>query len=142
MEQSTDRSPSLAQDVTDEHRSKAARLLADVARTLAIEDPTGLVDPFRFAALVGSRAYEQAGRSCHGDGQTVLRVALRAVGDIPAGVTREEFSVQVAQTAGELGYDWSADDNQPAIPQRDVPGVRPSDELSEIPAPRPEPGAR
>ncbi|MEZ7005027.1 hypothetical protein [Streptomyces sp. AD55] len=146
MQKTTFPPPGLARDVTGEHASKAGRVLAAVARTLATENPQGPVDAMTFAVLVGSRAYDQAGRSCHGGGQNVSRLALRAVaeriglerGDVPAGATREEFAVEVAQAARTLGYDWSDEDNQPAIPRHPVPGPRRSDESGRIPGPRPE----
>jgi hypothetical protein len=150
MQNSTERRLGFAQDVTGEHASKAAGVLAEVARTLATDNPEGLVDPLAFSVLVGARTYEQAGRSCHGGGQNVSRMALRAVaertglarGDFPAGVTRAEFAVEVARAAGALGYDWSGqgawDDNEPAIPRHPVPGPRRTDESARVPAPRPE----
>jgi hypothetical protein len=138
-------------DVTGEHRSKAATVLAQVATALACEDPTDSVDALEFTVLVGARAYDQAGRSCHGGGQNVSRMALTAVaertglerGAAPAGVTREEFAATVAEAARALGYDWSGiqaawgDGNEPAIPRHNIPGPRRSDESGRVPAPRP-----
>ncbi|MER7835307.1 hypothetical protein ABTY98_05190 [Streptomyces sp. NPDC096040] len=140
-------------DVTGEHRSKAAEVLAEVARMLATKDTEDRLSSMGFAVLVGARAYDQAGRSCHGGGQNVSRMALRAVaeltglerGDVPTGTTRQEFAVTVAQAARALGYDWSGvqaawsdDANERAIPRHPVPGPRKSDESGRVPAPRPE----
>ncbi|MEU0950470.1 hypothetical protein ABZ379_48805 [Streptomyces canus] len=153
MAQITDRTLGVARDVTGEHRSKAATVLAQVATALANEAPTEPVDALKFTVLVGARAYDQAGRSCHGGGQNVSRMALTAVaertglerGEAPAGVTREEFAVTVAQAARALGYDWSGiqgawDGNERAIPRLPVPGPRKSNESGRVPAPRPEQG--
>lgn len=155
MAQSTDRSPGMARDVTGDHTSKAALVLAEVAKALVTDNPQDPADSFKFMILVGVRAYDQAGRSCHGGGQNVSRRALAAVADLtglprgeaPAG-TREEFAVTVAQAAQALGYDWSGtqfpwsqDADEPAIPRHPVPGPRRSDESATIPAPRPEQGA-
>ncbi|MFF3654957.1 hypothetical protein [Streptomyces olivochromogenes] len=151
MAQITDRPLGLARDVTGEHRFKAAEMLAGVARTLVFEDPEGLVDSLKFVVLVGVRAYGLAGRSCHGGGQNVSRLALRAVaertglerGEVPAGVTREEFAVTVAEAARVLGFDWRGvqlgweeDREERAIPRHPVPGPHRSDESGRVPVPR------
>ncbi|MGA5202752.1 hypothetical protein [Streptomyces variegatus] len=120
MAQSTDRRPAVGQGVTGEHASRAAVVLAGVAGKLATEEPTAPVDPTDFPILVGIHA----ARTGITGGQNVSRLAMRTVGAIPAGVSREVFAVQVAQGAQALGYDWSADDNRRVIPT--------------IPAPRPE----
>ncbi|MFJ4469525.1 hypothetical protein ACIP2X_18810 [Streptomyces sp. NPDC089424] len=141
MENLTDRPLGLARDVTGEHASKAALVLAGVARTLAVEDPKSSVNAMEFTVLVGARAYERGGRSCHGGGVSVSRTALRAVGQVPADVAREVFAVTVAEAARTLGYDWSGvqgewDDNERAIPKHPVPGPRRTDESGRVPAPR------
>ncbi|MET8609740.1 hypothetical protein [Streptomyces misionensis] len=123
MAQITDRRLGSPHGVASEHESKAAEVLAMVAGDLATNAPDEAVDPTRFAVLVGTRAYEQAGRSCHGGGQNVSRLALQTVGEVPVGVTRVEFSVTVAQAARALGYDWTADDNRRVIPT--IPAPRP-----------------
>jgi hypothetical protein len=120
MAQSTDPRPAVGQGVTGEHASRAALVLAGVAGELAVEDPTVPVDPSDFPIMVGIHA----ARTGITGGQNVSRLAMRTVGAIPVGVTREVFAVQVAQGAQALGYDWSADDNRRVIPT--------------IPAPRPE----
>ncbi|PSK52429.1 hypothetical protein B0E38_04755 [Streptomyces sp. 111WW2] len=136
MKNCTDRPLGLAQGVSGEHESKTAQVLAEVAKVLAGDRPTEAVDGVDFAVLVGTRSYEVAGRTCRGGGVSVSRTAMHMVGDIPAGVTREEFAVQVAEAAGALGYDWSADDNREVIPRHPVPGPRESDENGRVPAPR------
>ncbi|WP_309318844.1 hypothetical protein [Streptomyces salinarius] len=120
MAQSTDPRPAVGQGVTGEHASRAAVVLAGVAGELAATDPTVPVDPTDFPILVGVHA----ARTGVTGGQTVSRLALRTVGAIPVGVSREVFAVQVARGAQALGYDWTADDNRRVIPT--------------IPAPRPE----
>ena len=115
MAQSTDRPPGLAQDVTRERASKTALVLATVAKALATESPQEPADSLGFTILVGVWSYDQAGRSCHGGGQAVHRMALAAVakrtglerGEVPAGMTRAAFATEVAQAAAALGYDWS-----------------------------------
>ncbi|MFF4900506.1 hypothetical protein [Streptomyces sp. NPDC001068] len=153
MAQTTDRPLGMARDVTGEHASKAALVLAETARTLATENPQGLVASLEFTVLVGARAYDQVGRSCHGGGSNVSRMALTAVaertglgrGDVPDGATREVFAVEVAQAARALGYDWTGiqaewgeDADERAIPRLPVPGPRRTEESGRIPAPRPE----
>ncbi|MEU5498483.1 hypothetical protein [Streptomyces griseofuscus] len=123
MAQITDRRLGSPQGVASEHESKAAEVLATVAGVLATEDPKDAVDSIEFAVLVGAKAYAQAGRSCYGGGVNVSRLALQTVGRVPAGVSREEFSVAVAQAARALGYDWAADDNRRVIPT--IPAPRP-----------------
>ncbi|MEV6738649.1 hypothetical protein AB0N14_17640 [Streptomyces sp. NPDC051104] len=127
MAKITEACPPVNRDVSGEHESKAAEVLAKVAGALATDEPDKAIDGIDFAVLVGAKAYEQAGRSCHGGGVNVSRMALRTVGEVPAGVTRVEFAVTVAQAAQRLGYDWAADDNRRVIPT--------------IPAPRREPKA-
>ncbi|MGV2914594.1 hypothetical protein [Streptomyces alfalfae] len=115
MEKSTDQPRVARRGVTSEHASQAAAVLAQAAMALATTSPHQAVDSMEFTVLVGTRAYDQAGRSCHGGGQNVSRAALAAVaertgltrGDVPPGVSREEFAVTVAQAAGDLGHDWS-----------------------------------
>jgi len=136
MQNSTDRSPGLAQDVTGEHASKAALVLAEVAKTLRKGAGDEPVDPATFLVLVGVRAYDLGGLSCHGGGQNISRRALRAVGELPQGITRRALAERVTQAATELGYDWSQDDNQPVIPKHPVPGPRESQESGRVPAPR------
>ncbi|MFI9418026.1 hypothetical protein [Streptomyces werraensis] len=109
-------------DAADEHRSAAAEALAMVAGHLATHDPGKVLDEFTFAALVGAKVYDAGGRSGSGRGLKVSRLALHAVGSIPAGVSRVEFAVPVAQAARTLGYDWTADDNRRVIPT--IPGQR------------------
>ncbi|MFE6551682.1 hypothetical protein ACFVHS_25225 [Streptomyces sp. NPDC057746] len=128
MAQITDRGPGVTQDVTGEHESKAAQVLAQVAGLLATEQPEAVLDGIDFAVLVGAKAYELGGRSCHGGGPSISRLALNRVGDVPAGVTRVEFAVRVAQAAAALGYDWTADENRRVIPtipapRREEPGA-------------------
>ncbi|WP_328427857.1 hypothetical protein [Streptomyces sp. NBC_00443] len=120
MAQSTDPRPAVGQGVTGEHESRAAVVLAGVAGELATKDPEVVVDPTDFPIMVGIHA----ARTGITSGQNVSRLALRTVGAVPVGVSREVFAVQVAQGAQALGYDWSADDNRRVIPT--------------IPAPRPE----
>jgi hypothetical protein len=122
MAQSTDRRPAVGRGVTDEHRSKAAEALALTAGRLASDRPTEPVDDIEFAALLGAKVYDVGGRSGSGGGVWISRLALEQAGDVPAGVTREVFAVQVAQAAQALGYDWSADDNRRVIPT--IPGPR------------------
>jgi hypothetical protein len=136
MAQSTDRVLGLARDVTGEHASKAALVLATVAKALREGAADEAVDPTKFVVAVGVHAYDQAGRSCHGGGQNVSRYALRAVGDVAEGTTRGELAVRVAEAATALGFDWSDDDNAPAIPKLPVPGPRESDESGRVPLPR------
>lgn len=109
--------PGQSPGVSGEHESRAAVVLAGVAGELATTDPTVLVDPTDFPILVGVHA----ARTGLTGGQNVCRVALRAVGAVPAGVSREVFAVQVAQGAQALGYDWSADDNRRVIPTIPAP---------------------
>jgi hypothetical protein len=136
MQNSTDRPLGPAQDVTGEHSSKAALVLAEVAKVLREGDATGTVDPMNLAVLVGVRAYDQAGRSCHGGGQNVSRIALRTVGNVAEGITRGKLAERVAAAATELGYDWTQDDNEPAIPTHPVPGPRQTEETRRVPLPR------
>ncbi len=117
MAQITDPRSARGRDVTGEHESRAAVVLATVAGELAVEEPTALVDPTDFPIMVGIHA----ARSGITGGQNVSRLALRTAGAIPAGVTREVFAVQVAQGAQALGYDWSADDNRRVIPTIPTP---------------------
>jgi hypothetical protein len=124
MAQSTDPRPAVGQGVTGEHRSKAAEALALTAGRLASHRPDEGVDEIEFAALLGTKVYDVGGRSGSGGGVRISRLALEEVGEVPTGVTRKVFAVQVAQAAQALGYDWSADDNRRVIPI--------------IPAPRPE----
>ncbi|TFV33163.1 hypothetical protein E4K10_30245 [Streptomyces sp. T1317-0309] len=117
----------MTQDVTSEQQSKAAEVLARTAIALAAQ-PAVVLDGIDFAVLVGAKAYELAGRSCHGGGVTVSRLALNTVGEVPAGVTREVFAVRVAEVAQALGYDWTADENRKVIPtipapRREEPGA-------------------
>lgn len=128
MAQITDRRLGVTQDVTGEHESKAAQVLAQVAGALATEQPEVVLDGIDFAVLVGSKTYELAGRSRHGGGPSISRLALKTVGEVPAGVTRVELAVDVAQAAAALGYDWTADDNWRVIPtipapRREEPGA-------------------
>jgi hypothetical protein len=127
MAQSTDPRPAVGQGVTGEHESRAALVLATVAGELASTDPEGVVDPTDFPIMVGIHA----ARTGLTSGQNVSRLALRTVGGVPAGVTREVFAVQVAQGAQSLGYDWSADDNRRVIPT--IPAPR-REQRAEVPA--------
>ncbi|MGW3971156.1 hypothetical protein ACWEFD_17890 [Streptomyces ardesiacus] len=136
MAQSTDRPLGRARDVTGEHASKAALVLALVAKVLREGAADETVEPTKFAVAVGVQAYDQAGRSCHGGGQNVSRMALRAVGDVAEGTMRGELAERVAEAAAALGYDWSDEDNAPAIPKLPVPGPRESDESGRVPLPR------
>ncbi|WP_457455792.1 hypothetical protein [Streptomyces sp. TE5632] len=103
---------------------------------LATVDPDARLCGMSFAVLVGAKVYDVGGRSGTGGGVRISRLALEAIGEVPAGVTRVEFAVQVAEAAGALGYDWSADDNRRVIPRHPVPGPRESDENGRVPAPR------
>ena len=148
MAQSTDRPPGLTRDVTDEHESKAALVLADVAQALASENPKDLVDSLGFVVLTGAWAYDRAGRGCHGGRRNVLRLALRAVaertgldrGEVPAGVTRRAFAAEVAEAARALGYDWSSAQlgEERETVRFPVVGPSRSDESGRGPDPRPE----
>ncbi|MFE9127748.1 hypothetical protein ACFYOF_20460 [Streptomyces sp. NPDC007148] len=120
-QQTTDRGPGATQGITSEHESQAARVLAEIAGVLATEQPGIILDGIDFAVLVGAKAYELGGRSCHGRGPSISRLVLNRMGDVPAGVTPVEFAVRVAQAAAALGYDWAADDNRPVVPRFPAP---------------------
>ena len=117
MAQSTDPRPAVGQGITGEHESRAALVLAGVAGELATDSPEAVVDPTDFPIMVGIHA----ARGGITGGQNVSRLAMRTVGAVPPGVSREEFAVQVAQGAQALGYDWSADDNRRVIPTIPAP---------------------
>lgn len=136
MENSTDRPLGLARDVTGEHASKAGQVLARVAKILREGPAEEAVDPKRFVVAVGVQAYDQAGRTCHGGGQSVSRLALYAVGEVAEGTKRGELAERAAEAATALGYDWSDDDNEPAIPRHPVPGPRKTEESPRVPLPR------
>ncbi|UJV42946.1 hypothetical protein [Streptomyces sp. AMCC400023] len=127
MAQRTDLRASGAQDHT-EYQTKAAEVLAMVAGHLATVDPKDPVDELAVTVLVGAKVYEAGGRSGRSGGVRVSRLALRALGDVGGGVSREAFAVQAAEAAQRLGYDWTADDNRRVIPKIPAPRREPEPE--------------
>ena len=93
MPNSTDQISSGAPGVTDEHRSKAAEALALAAVQLVTVRPDEvLTDEMDFAVLLGAKVYDVGGRSGSGGGVRISRLALDAVGEVPAGVKRAAFA--------------------------------------------------
>lgn len=136
-QKSTDLHPRGPRDVAGEHASKAVAVLRAVAAVYASERPDALVDELDFPVRVGATAYELAGRSCHGGGQNVSRLALRMAPPLKSGVSRGVFAAELsAVVAVELGHEWPDGDNDPVIPRLPVPGPRRSDEAGRVPLPR------
>lgn len=124
-----------ALDVTDEHKSQAAAVLARLAERFAEYQPGALVDDFRFAVRVGAEAYNETGRRLAG-AHKVVAALVREHAPSTEGATCGRFAAGLLAAARALG--WSDDDNAPAIPRHDIPGPRRSDESGRVPAPRPE----
>ncbi|MYR55970.1 hypothetical protein GTY54_49425 [Streptomyces sp. SID625] len=116
MTQGTDLQSREARGLTDEQKSVAAEGLALAAAHLASMDPGKPLDGIDLAALVGAKVYDAGGRSGAAGGARILRAALVAVGEVPAGAVREDFAVPVAQAARSFGYDWAADGSRDLFP--------------------------
>ncbi|MGX1301396.1 hypothetical protein RKD35_002884 [Streptomyces albogriseolus] len=124
-----------ALDVTDEHKTQAAAVLARLADRYAEEEPGRLVDDFAFTMRVGAEAYDETGRSLAGAHKVVASLVREHAPSLE-GVACGPFAAGLRAAARALG--WSDEDNQPAIPRHPVPGPRRTDESGRVPAPRPE----
>ncbi|WP_411092262.1 hypothetical protein [Streptomyces sp. 049-1] len=124
-----------ALDVTDEHKSQVAVVLARLAERYAEEEPGALVDDFAFTMRVGAEAYDATGRSLAGAHRIVATLVRREAPSVD-GAACGPFASGLLDAARAQG--WSDDDNQPAIPRHPVPGPRRTDESGRVPAPRPE----
>ncbi|MFD5570405.1 hypothetical protein [Streptomyces cadmiisoli] len=124
-----------ALDVTDEHKTQAAAVLARLAGRYAEDEPGALVDDFAFTVRVGAEAYDETGRSLSGAHRIVAAVVRQEAPSVD-GATCASFAAGLLVAARALG--WSDNDDQPVIPHHDVPGPRRSDESGHVPAPRPE----
>lgn len=119
--------------VTDEHKSQAGQVLADVAARYAADEPGALVDGFGLIARIGAAAYDVTGRTLAG-GHKVVAALAREAAPAAEGVTRGEFAAGLRVAAARMG--WSEDVDGPAIPQMPVPGPRKSEESGKVPGPR------
>ncbi|MFF1467998.1 hypothetical protein [Streptomyces mirabilis] len=135
MSKTTDRVRGLALDVTDEHKSQAAAVLARLARRYAEEAPGAPVDDFAFTVRVGAQAYDETGRSLAG-AHKIVAALVREHAPSREGAACGPFAAGLLDGARALG--WSDADNEPVIPRHPVPGPRESDESGRVPAPRPE----
>ncbi|MDI9836243.1 hypothetical protein [Streptomyces sp. KAU_LT] len=135
MSKTTDRRPGVVLDVTDEHKTQAAAVLARLAQRYAGEGPGRLVDDFAFTMRVSAEAYDETGRSLGGAHKVVAALVRRHAPSLQ-GAACGSFASGLLDAARALG--WSDEDNQPAIPRHPVPGPRRSDESGRVPAPRPQ----
>ncbi|WP_405759501.1 hypothetical protein OG234_13460 [Streptomyces sp. NBC_01420] len=137
MAKVTDRPLGMPGGVTDEHKNKAAAVLARLARRYAEEDPGAPVDDFAFVMRAGAEAYDVTGRSLAG-AHRIVAALVRQVA--PAtGTGCGAFAAGLYD--GARAYGWSDDDNQPVIPRHNIPAPRPSEESGRVPAPRPKQAA-
>ncbi len=135
-QKSTDLQSEMPQGVPDEFRIGAGWVLAAVAHRYRTENPERPVDLLGFPIAVGATASRLIGASHHGGMPKVARIAHRAAPAITEGMPRGEVAGLLVEAARSLGFEWSEDDSEPAIPKLPIPGPRRAPEKHGTPVPR------